>query len=95
VFAVVVEFLVDQHAFGTAASLNRTSHSVHNETLPVLYETLILDDPDRIKMEGQPPVGLQYTKYVTIFRITASCFYPLIRELLSWQIRLLHDTRGR
>lgn len=62
VLAVVAEFLVGQHAFGTAASLNRTSHSVQDETLPVLYETLILDDPDRIKMKGKLSVGLQYTK---------------------------------
>lgn len=43
ILGIVAEHLIGQHAFGTAASLNRISRKVHHETLPVLYETLLLD----------------------------------------------------
>jgi hypothetical protein len=47
ILGIVAEHLIGQHAFGTAASLNRISRKVHHETLPVLYETLLLDRPQR------------------------------------------------
>ncbi|KAJ9103334.1 hypothetical protein QFC20_004811 [Naganishia adeliensis] len=64
VLAVVAEFIVGQHAFGTAANPNQVSRSVHHETLPVLFETLVLDDPYRKMMQGEPSESLQYTKFI-------------------------------
>jgi hypothetical protein len=40
----IAEFLISQFAFGTAASVNRTSKAIYTETLPVLYETFFYDD---------------------------------------------------
>jgi hypothetical protein len=40
---IVSEFLAGDLCFGTIASLNAASWAVHEETLPVLYETTIWD----------------------------------------------------
>lgn len=36
---IVAEFLAGDLCFGTAASLSATCRTVHQETLPVLFET--------------------------------------------------------
>lgn len=43
IFGVVAEFLVGKHLFGTLANLNIANHGIHEETLPVLYETVLQD----------------------------------------------------
>jgi hypothetical protein len=43
VLAVVAEFLAGECALGTLASLNVINHDIHEETLPVLFETVLLD----------------------------------------------------
>lgn len=36
---IIAEFLIGDLCFGTVASLNATCQLVHQETMPVLYET--------------------------------------------------------
>jgi hypothetical protein len=43
VLVIVAEYLAGDLCFGTIANLNATSWTVHEETLPVLYETTIWD----------------------------------------------------
>lgn len=44
VLGVVAEFVAGAHCFGTLANLNIANHDLHDQTLPVLSETLLLDD---------------------------------------------------
>jgi hypothetical protein len=63
--AIIAEHLIGDFAFGTAASLNLASKSVRSETLPVLYETVMLahyDVPGYLSRVGGPPEGLKYTR---------------------------------
>jgi hypothetical protein len=68
---VVAEFLAGAHCFGTLANLNIASHNVHDQTLPVLYETLLLDDFGNLrhyrKRDCPVPVGFRYTKSVKLW----------------------------
>jgi hypothetical protein len=44
----IAEFLAGSFAFGSLAQLNLASHAIHEETLPVLYETMTWDHkPER------------------------------------------------
>lgn len=72
VFAVVAEHLIGDHAFATAASLNQTSSSIRYQTLPVLYETLIVGEKGvkgyrRLNGGNKPPTGSQYVKWVALY----------------------------
>lgn len=40
---IISEFLLGNSLTGTLASLNATCHVIHQETAPVLNETLVLD----------------------------------------------------
>jgi hypothetical protein len=40
---IISEFLLGDSLFGTLANLNATCHAIHEETSPVLNETLVLD----------------------------------------------------
>jgi hypothetical protein len=66
VFGVIAEFLAGSFAFGTLASLNVISKSIRDETLPVLYETFLMDDDDKLKYHQWKkygsPRGLKYVK---------------------------------
>lgn len=42
VLVIVGQFLAGSYCFGTLANLNSASKSMHQESQPVLYETLIL-----------------------------------------------------
>jgi hypothetical protein len=42
VLVIVGQFLAGSYCFGTLANLNSVSKSMHEESQPVLYETLIL-----------------------------------------------------
>jgi hypothetical protein len=65
ILGVVSEFLAGQHSFGSLASLNVASRAIHEETLSVLYETLLLDKPgftlDMVRL-GDKGKGLLHTK---------------------------------
>jgi hypothetical protein len=56
------------HAFGSLAALHLTNHDVAETVLPILYETVILDDMDRPLLnvneasEGQKAAFQRYTK---------------------------------
>jgi hypothetical protein len=65
--AIIAEHLIGDHAFGTTASLNLVSRAVRTETLPILFETLLLE-PDGVEQyhscsPADLPVGFQHTKY--------------------------------
>lgn len=38
---LIAEFLTGSHSLKTLAALNVTNHELHEELLPVLYETLV------------------------------------------------------
>jgi hypothetical protein len=61
---MVGEFLIGDHAFGTMASLNVASQSLHLETLAVLYETVLVVKPKSRANRRSRSSGLKYTKYV-------------------------------
>lgn len=71
---IISEFLLGDGAFGTLASLNTTCHVVHQETAPVLNETLVLDSEkgwwnEEYQHEANDEVGTtekiwSQTKYV-------------------------------
>jgi hypothetical protein len=45
---VIAEHLIAEYAFGTVASVNLASKAIHNETLPVLYESFFYEDFKRM-----------------------------------------------
>jgi hypothetical protein len=66
----VAEFLAGDHAFATLATLHSTNHQLKEETSSILYETLFLDNKNRMPTylqdeteEGKRKAG--YTKSVT------------------------------
>lgn len=66
----VAEFLAGDHAFASLAALYSTNHQLREETASILYETLFLDNKDRMPAylqdeteEGKRKAG--YTKSVT------------------------------
>jgi hypothetical protein len=61
---VVSCHLAGMNAFGTLASLHLANHHVAETLLPVLYETLLLDD---IKRPLSPTVGDDAQKRVELF----------------------------
>ena len=46
VHGVIAQFLAGSFAFGTLANLNVASRMIQEETLSVLYETLLIDDEE-------------------------------------------------
>ncbi|KAI5449534.1 hypothetical protein NCC49_004597 [Naganishia albida] len=68
IYAVIAEHLIGQHAFRTTASLNAVSRAVHEETLPILYETFFVDEyEETIPEESRGvylPDGIRFTKYL-------------------------------
>jgi hypothetical protein len=84
----IAEFLIGDFAFGTTANLNLTCHTVREETLAVLYETLCLDrvnDRVNIKdylMSNRANSGLKFTKYV-------DCWISVINCILTTDLRFL------
>lgn len=48
IIVLVGQFLAGNHAFGTLAALHTTSHALKEETTPILYETLFLDNKDNM-----------------------------------------------
>jgi hypothetical protein len=66
VITVIAEHLAGLYAFGTLASLHLANHAVRQETLPVLYETVLMDDVEKLPYykDGTQvnPVGFRYTK---------------------------------
>jgi hypothetical protein len=62
---VIAEHLIGGHAFGTVASLNLASKAIRRETLPVLYETLLLEHCKGLeyyRSGGAFSEGLKFTK---------------------------------
>jgi hypothetical protein len=66
IFGVIAEHLIGQHAFGSTANLNRISRAVHQETLPVLYESFFVGEYGETatgkEREGHLPENVKYTK---------------------------------
>jgi hypothetical protein len=67
VLVIVVEFLAGDHAFGTLANLSLADRDIRDETLPVLYETVTLDNPRTAPTlakirSGEMPAACRYTK---------------------------------
>lgn len=50
VFGVMSEFLAGDNAVGTLASLNLANRAIREETLPVLYETVLLDNVTNLRI---------------------------------------------
>lgn len=47
VYGIIAEFLAGSFVFGTLANINVASRLIQEETLPVLYETLLIDDEEK------------------------------------------------
>lgn len=45
IYGLFAEFLAGSCSFAALASLNLVNRIIHNETLPVLYETVLQDTP--------------------------------------------------
>lgn len=50
------------NAFKTLANLNITSHGVRDDNLPILYETVMMDNLSKLACFIKPSRGIQYTK---------------------------------
>jgi hypothetical protein len=48
VITIVAQFLAGDHAFATLAALHASNHALKQETSPILYETLFLDNKDNM-----------------------------------------------
>jgi hypothetical protein len=68
VYGTIADLLAGDQAFGTLASLNLTSRAVREETLPVLFETLLFDDyvelAQWMRKRSHVPIGFRHTKCV-------------------------------
>jgi hypothetical protein len=68
VYGVIAEFLAGAHAFKSLSHLNIANHTVHDETLPVLYETFFMDLPrdvarmEQISSASDVPQHYRYVK---------------------------------
>jgi hypothetical protein len=62
----IAEFLAGSNALGTLASLHLANHAIRDATLPILYETVLMDDVERLEYykDGlvNVPKGFQNTK---------------------------------
>ncbi|KAJ9091793.1 hypothetical protein QFC21_007096 [Naganishia friedmannii] len=52
-YSVIAEILAGDQAFGTLANLNLANHAIRDETLPVLFETLLFDDYVTLALEEE------------------------------------------
>jgi hypothetical protein len=72
VFGVISKFLAGDFAFGTLANLNVANHGIRDETFPILYETVCLDNIKNLPHYGgggskvPRPAGFKYTKHVRL-----------------------------
>lgn len=64
IFGLIAEHLTGDHAFGSAACVNLLSRAVHQETSPMLWESVYIDNYDWGNWEDQLPANLRYTKHV-------------------------------
>jgi hypothetical protein len=64
VLSVVAEHLAGINAHRTLANLNIASHVVRDEMLPVLYETVMMDNLSKLACFIKPSKGIKYTKSV-------------------------------
>lgn len=69
VITVIAAHLAGDCAFRSLASLNIADHETHEGTLPVLYETLLADRPDKTRVKvlmdpGISPNRFRYTRSV-------------------------------
>lgn len=63
IFGVISEHLIGQHAFRSAASLNQIETAIHYETLPVLWESVLLDRESAYRLRDVLPQDkLKFTK---------------------------------
>lgn len=60
----IAEFLAGSFAYGSLAKLNLATRAVHEETLPVLFDTVVWETNRRwwIHEGGHVPRGLRYTR---------------------------------
>jgi hypothetical protein len=78
-FAIIAEFLAGSHGLGTLANLNVSNHGMYDETLRVLYETVVQDtkrtyECRRILFNDAPlPKRFTFTKCVWVSRLS---MYP-------------------
>ena len=79
VFGIIAEFLAGSHELGTLANLNVANHGMYDETLPVLYETVVQDrrrtyECLRLLFNDAPlPKRFTFTKCVCVSRLS---MYP-------------------
>jgi hypothetical protein len=75
VLYVISCHLAGIHAFGTLASLHLANHDVADTVLPVLYETLLVDNEENLPKLDDEPGDLsnrfKYTKSVESLQSTA------------------------
>lgn len=57
-------FLAGDNLYGTLLALCMTSKCIREETRPVLYETVEMNDPEVLYSEEEEPHDYRYTKYV-------------------------------
>jgi hypothetical protein len=64
VIGEIARALVAGGSYGTAAHLNRCSRAVHDATLAILYETMVLDNASAFERSVQENVskGYRYVK---------------------------------
>lgn len=80
-WGIIAEFLAWDDGIHTLPSLNRANREIHEGTLPVLYETVWLEDEaafTRCIGEKNLP-GFKYTKYVP--RPTTKTFANQLRQI--------------
>ncbi|KAJ9091790.1 hypothetical protein QFC21_007093 [Naganishia friedmannii] len=66
IYGIIGQFLAGDAAFGTLASLNTANHSIRDETLPMLYETVcfksVSDIPECSSDQYLLPERFRHTK---------------------------------
>lgn len=83
VLIIVAEFLAGDRAFGTLAALHMADREMQMEILPVLYETLFMDNKNHLLpfLEDERTLvanqGFKYTKSVSCSQ-SVSCFAAVI-----------------
>lgn len=100
IYGVIADFLAGSFAFGTLANLNVASHFIREETLPVLYETLLMNDEEKwpqskeeIGLKPMPSVSSlayskAYTKYVDIGELHRCNLTAAQAQILHSDLRL-------
>lgn len=81
------EFLAGEREFPTLSRLNRASRALHEETLPVLYETVRIETEEAFTgcVQFANPTGFKYLKCVSSRNSESSANVVPLQVLVSDQ----------